>query len=443
MLAGLFTAMLPGINGNSGSAATVRGAEPRGEMPRTDSLLDRPLGVILTVLNNEDDGPGSLRRTSGQAAAGDVIVFAPSVRGTILLRGQILITHSQTIQGPGANLLAITSRENYGRVFEIQSPTVAPAIVAISGLTVQNGTGPQGSGIRNSGGSNLTLVDVAVINNGVLGTPGGGIFNDSDAQLTMNRVLVANNVGTDAGGLEMRNGASLTNVTFFGNRGQYGAILHPGLLGPATTAASMLNMTITQNTATIPSQGGGITWGNADPLTVRNTILANNQPRNCVGPLTSQGNNLEDTNTCGFNQPGDLPGTPTGLDPAGLQDNGGPTQTVKILQTSAAFNGVTVGICPPAATDQRAIVRPQGPRCDIGAVELALPTGDINGDGIVDVRDYGIWRQNFGQTNCGNPADLDGNCVVDIRDYAIWRQSFGQVAAAPSQPGAGSPAQAR
>src|SRR3954469_25047036 len=52
--------------------------------------------------------------------------------------------------------------------------------------------------------------------------------------------------------------------------------------------------------------------------------------------------------------------------------------------------------------------------------------GDINNDGLVDIRDYGIWRQNFGQTNCGNPADLDGNCLVDIRDYGIWRQTFGQ-----------------
>src|SRR4051794_4106527 len=52
--------------------------------------------------------------------------------------------------------------------------------------------------------------------------------------------------------------------------------------------------------------------------------------------------------------------------------------------------------------------------------------GDMNGDGFVDIRDYGIWRQNFGQTNCGNPADLDGTCIVDIRDYGIWRQNFGQ-----------------
>src|SRR5437763_14091972 len=51
--------------------------------------------------------------------------------------------------------------------------------------------------------------------------------------------------------------------------------------------------------------------------------------------------------------------------------------------------------------------------------------GDINNDGIVDIRDYGIWRQNFGATDCGNPADLNGDCIVAIRDYGIWRLHFG------------------
>src|SRR5262249_34050970 len=65
--------------------------------------------------------------------------------------------------------------------------------------------------------------------------------------------------------------------------------------------------------------------------------------------------------------------------------------------------------------------------------------GDINCDGIVDIRDYGLWRANFGQTNCGNPADLDGTCIVDIRDYGIWRANFGHTAGAAargSSPGA-------
>src|SRR5712692_2031204 len=66
----------------------------------------------------------------------------------------------------------------------------------------------------------------------------------------------------------------------------------------------------------------------------------------------------------------------------------------------------------PQATVQRGAVRAgQSPRL----------LGDINNDGIVDIRDYGLWRQQFGATDCGNPADLDGNCIVDVRDYGIWR----------------------
>ena len=70
-----------------------------------------------------------------------------------------------------------------------------------------------------------------------------------------------------------------------------------------------------------------------------------------------------------------------------------------------------------------------------GALRAGLsPTvlGDINNDGLVDTRDYGLWRQAFGATNCGNAADLDGNCIVDTRDYGIWRQHFGQTGATPT-----------
>ena len=44
-------------------------------------------------------------------------------------------------------------------------------------------------------------------------------------------------------------------------------------------------------------------------------------------------------------------------------------------------------------------------------------------------RDYGMWRQNFGTSNCAIGADATNNCTVDIRAYGIWRQSFGQGAA--------------
>ena len=80
---------------------------------------------------------------------------------------------------------------------------------------------------------------------------------------------------------------------------------------------------------------------------------------------------------------------------------------------------------PAAATVQRAAGR-------AGLSPTVL--GDINNDGIVDIRDYGIWRQQFGATDCGNPADLNGDCNVDIRDYGIWRANFGLTLGAAARP---------
>ena len=55
-----------------------------------------------------------------------------------------------------------------------------------------------------------------------------------------------------------------------------------------------------------------------------------------------------------------------------LQNNGGPTQTMARGAGSAARDAANDAICaaPPVDNlDQRGIARPQGPHCDIGAVE--------------------------------------------------------------------------
>jgi hypothetical protein len=57
-------------------------------------------------------------------------------------------------------------------------------------------------------------------------------------------------------------------------------------------------------------------------------------------------------------------------------------------------------------------------------VQVAL-AGDYNGDGMVNVADYTVWRDTLGQTGSGLPADGDGGGAVDAADYEFWKQRFG------------------
>jgi hypothetical protein len=99
---------------------------------------------------------------------------------------------------------------------------------------------------------------------------------------------------------------------------------------------------------------------------------------NCSGeePFISSGYNLEDADSCNFNQATDLPNiTDPKLDV--LADNGGQTLTYALLPGSPAIDGADSGQC--TATDQRGAPRPVNgdgvppTGCDIGAFELGGP----------------------------------------------------------------------
>ncbi|QDU54878.1 dockerin type I domain-containing protein [Aeoliella mucimassa] len=61
------------------------------------------------------------------------------------------------------------------------------------------------------------------------------------------------------------------------------------------------------------------------------------------------------------------------------------------------------------------------------------PPGDFNGDGVVNLGDYTVWRESLGLavTPVGSGLDVDGSGFVDAGDYDIWKMNFG----AGSSPG--------
>ena len=205
-------------------------------------------------------------------------------------------------------------------------------------------------------------------------TLGGGIWNTSGGTLTVTNSTLSGNSAGSRGGGGIYNGAAMLAIT---------------------------NSTLSGNSAGSGS-GGGIV-NDTGTLLVKNTIVANSPSGgNCFtvsGTINSQGHNLSDDTSCSsyFTQTGDLNNTPAGLDPSGLQNNGGPTGTIALLPTSPAVDAIPVspinyctaadGITP-IATDQRGIARPQGSGCDIGAFELvqlvqyvAIVQQPINPDG--------------------------------------------------------------
>lgn len=51
--------------------------------------------------------------------------------------------------------------------------------------------------------------------------------------------------------------------------------------------------------------------------------------------------------------------------------------------------------------------------------------GDYNDDGLVNLADYTVWRDNLSQVGANHPADSNGNGVVDTGDYTVWQSEFG------------------
>jgi hypothetical protein len=65
-----------------------------------------------------------------------------------------------------------------------------------------------------------------------------------------------------------------------------------------------------------------------------------------------------------------------------------------------------------------------------GQIDLRTsePTGDYNGNNVVDAADFVVWRNTFGQDVAqGNGADGDRSGMIDQGDYNFWRMRFGSV----------------
>jgi len=229
--------------------------------------------ATLIVTSTADSGPGTLRQALASASDGDTI-DATGVSGTILLTsGELLVSNSVSILGPGPNVLAVDGNAA-SSVFDISSNTV----VSIYSLTITNGFATETDPPANSGGgiysdhAFLTVSNCTVSGNS--GAYGGGIYNNGYggvASLTVINCTLSGNHAGSGGGIGSYGDLSIVNSTLIGNSAATGGGIETG--GSASIIPlSIVDSIISSNLAT--GYGGGV-LNSANLNIVRSVVRLN------------------------------------------------------------------------------------------------------------------------------------------------------------------------
>ncbi|MCE9563684.1 MAG: IPT/TIG domain-containing protein [Planctomycetes bacterium] len=311
-------------------ARTARGRKKAQSCQPMLELLDDRIVLSSYLVNVAGDAgaglalSGDIRYVIDRANLdpGSTITFDTSVTGpTITLtQGELAISTSVTIIGPGSGALAIngTNGGSASRIFDI---TDSGAVVSISGLTITGGNasptpsakpGSEGGNIYNRGTLTLTgdviSEGLAQGSNGSTGgcgcggggsALGGGIFNSSTGVLVIDSTIITHNTARGGDG---RNSSS-------GGAGGGGSALGGGIFSSGTSLTIKSNCVISGNAAIggkggdgSGSSGGAGTGGSAlgggifssgASLDVQNSVVSGNKAAGGRGGDGSDGTNSE------------------------------------------------------------------------------------------------------------------------------------------------------
>ena len=410
------------VNVSAGAPASVTnvvtvsggGESNTGNNQASDPTTIVTVTLIVTRIDDRNNpacvaGDCSLREAVNTAnASADIkaIQFSAlfdSPQTITLTNGQIAINQSLSIVGKGANLTTV-SGGNATRIFLIAQNL---SNVTISGLTMANGSGGDGAGLRNLSTGVVNLTNCAFINNIANFAYGGGIEDRSPGggSLNITGCTFSGNSANEGGAIKIQsNVVNVTNTTISGNTGNN----HGGGIANYSGTLTLTSSTITGNTTNGAGSAGGLVNISAGATsTVRNSIISGNTgPNNpdVSGSFASGGYSFigKSNGSTGFTNGvnNDQVGTiASPKDPLllPLGNYGGKTRTHALSVGSPAIDkGFSFG----STTDQRGLLRP----FDNLAIANA-PGGDGSDIGAFEARLTVVMTSNF------NPSAL-GQTVV-------------------------------
>ena len=325
------------------------------QLAEAELLVDVASPFVVTTGDDivAADGFTSLREAINFAnddADTNAITFGADVTNITVSSSLPVITSSLSVTGSDAGVTIAKAEENSNNI------TIFEVTGAQTGATFDRLT--------------ISGADSALTNNGGTVNVLGSLFNG-------NFTGVQNNSGT----------ATITNSTFVGNFG--------GIGNGSGATLNATNVTVTSGAFGIDNSGGG-EGSPAGTLTLRNSLVVENAfisgESNLFGPLTAQSGNNITTGTAAA----------AGLDPDGLDSNGGPTQTIALTTRGTAVNAGNNAFIPTGITnDGRGAGFPRvlGRTVDIGAFEgrfdasgadsfIVTTTDDITSeDGFTSLRE--------------------------------------------------------
>lgn len=383
------------------------------------STCTYPRGGAITVF---DSSTGSLTISNSIISHNSTYwdgggIYFRSDEGTLHLSNVIIDDNESTNAGAG------------GIYFEKGN---APAILDHVTLSNNNKDGfSQGGGIYLANGTTTSITNSSFLSN--TAHEGGGIYAYTATVNIFNSVFSNNSAGDDGGALYLYNsqttiqsstlngnqttggpngdgggiinqgngGAGVLNIinsTLTGNQtsnGYGGALINRASGGNSTdiAATTIINSTLVGNNAPQSLFGGGIMATTAsgsetssvtlsNSIVYGNTLTAGVNGENCETQnnaiiVTNDHNLLQNLiNDCnaGVNDIASSADVSTIVND--LANNGGPTETMSLPAGSPAIDTGNAAVCADTSTvnykDQRGILRPQGPGCDIGAYEAPL-----------------------------------------------------------------------